>query len=274
MDIGQRIKKYRQNIGMSREELADRLGLSKHAIAKYEQGQRNPDGKLLIKVSDALGIPISYLLESKFLDSKRLKNLLESKGISKETLINVLNLNENIVSSFFNGCEIINSEQIETLNKISDFFEINPGYILGETEFKFFEDDEIESFSLIFDSMKKCSNDDINILSRDILELLFLTLYDPISGEHTELLKILKELINLIYEVDSKLSVNYYATFIDKVTYAKNLLSKKDIELLVNDIKCKFSQNVNKLVDYYSDIDLIHEESIKKIYREIGLEKN
>lgn len=274
MDIGQRIKKYRQNLGMSREELANKLGLSKHAIAKYEQGQRNPDGKLLIKVSDALGIPISYLLESKVLDSKRLKNLLESKGISKETLINGLNLNKNIVSSFFSGCEIIDSDQIETLNKISNFFEINPGYILGETEFKFYEDDEIESFSLIFDSMKKCSNDDINILSRDILELLFLTLYDPISGEHTELLKILKELIDLIYKVNHKLSANYYATFIDKVTYAKDLLSKKEIELLVNDIKCKFSENVNKLVDYYSDIDLIHEETMKKIYREIGLEEN
>lgn len=274
MDIGQRIKKYRQSLGISREELAEKLGLSKHAIAKYEQGQRNPDGKLLIRISDALGIPISYLLESKVLDGKRLKNLLETKGISRETLSKVLNLDEKTVDSFFNDCEIIDSDQIETINKIADFFEINPGYILGETEFKFYEDDEIESFSLIFDSMKKCSNDDINIMSRDILELLFLTLYDPISGENTGLLNILKELIELLYKINHKLSANFYATFIDKVKYNENLLSKEDIELLINNSKEEFSKNINKLVEYYSNIDLIQEETMKKIYREIELEDN
>lgn len=274
MNIGQRIKKCRQNLGISRETLAEKLGLSKHAIAKYEQGQRNPDGQLLVKISDSLGIPISYLLEPKVIDSKRLETLLETKGLSKSAIIDILNLNPSVVDTLFTNCEIIDSEQIESINKIADFFEVNPEYILGETEFKFYEDSEIENFSLIFDYMKECSNDNIKIISRDILELLFLILYNPISAERTELLNALKAIMNLLYNLNHKLSSNYYAKFIDKAQYSEYLLSESDLELIVSNTKEEFSKNVDRLVNYYSDTKIMHKETMEKIYREIDMEDN
>ncbi|MDY4604021.1 helix-turn-helix transcriptional regulator [Clostridium tertium] len=272
MEIGQRIKKCRQNLGMSREELAEKIKLSKYAIAKYEQGQRTPDGLLLSKISEALGISISYLLEPKFIDSKRLTNLLTTKGISQSDLINELELNSDIVNSFFNNCEITTSEQIKNLEKISDYFNVNDEYILGETEFKFFEDYEIANFSLIFDSIKESSNDNIRIMTRDILELLFLTLYDSISGEHTELLKILKGFINTLYEIQNKLSNNYYAKFIDKAENDNRLLSQKDLLSLIATSKKEFSKNTDELVNYYSNEKLIHEETISKIYKDLDID--
>ena len=42
MEIGEKIKASRQKKQMSREELAKKVGLSKFAIIKYEQGQRIP----------------------------------------------------------------------------------------------------------------------------------------------------------------------------------------------------------------------------------------
>ncbi|EQK67991.1 helix-turn-helix family protein [Clostridioides difficile CD90] len=40
--IGEKIKQYRKSINMSRDELANKIGCSVHAIAKYEQNQRMP----------------------------------------------------------------------------------------------------------------------------------------------------------------------------------------------------------------------------------------
>lgn len=41
--IGEKIKQYRKTLNLSRDELANKIGCSVHAIAKYEQNQRKPN---------------------------------------------------------------------------------------------------------------------------------------------------------------------------------------------------------------------------------------
>jgi len=65
MDIGERIKSIRQNKKMSREDLATKLGVSKFTIAKYEQGQRWPNIKILKEIATALEVPFSELAGEK-----------------------------------------------------------------------------------------------------------------------------------------------------------------------------------------------------------------
>ena len=54
--IGQRIKTIRTCIGLSRQELGEKIGLSADRILQYETGRRKPKIPLLKQIADALGV--------------------------------------------------------------------------------------------------------------------------------------------------------------------------------------------------------------------------
>lgn len=53
-NLGKKLKEARKRKNITQEELAKRIGISKHAIAKYEQGQREPNLKILTSIIDEL----------------------------------------------------------------------------------------------------------------------------------------------------------------------------------------------------------------------------
>lgn len=62
VNIGKRIKAARQKAGMSQEELAQSIGVTKSTISKYEKGAREPRYDQLQRIAAALGTSISNLL--------------------------------------------------------------------------------------------------------------------------------------------------------------------------------------------------------------------
>lgn len=63
MNIGDRIKKRRKEIGMSAEQLAKRIGKSPATVYRYENGGiRNVDSRALIPIADALGVSPGVLM--------------------------------------------------------------------------------------------------------------------------------------------------------------------------------------------------------------------
>ena len=63
---GQKIKERREEIGMSQQELANRVGLkTKSAISLIENNKRGIEKDLLVKFADALVCPVDYLVEQK-----------------------------------------------------------------------------------------------------------------------------------------------------------------------------------------------------------------
>lgn len=62
VNIGKRIKSARQKVGMSQEELAQTIGVTKSTISKYEKGAREPRYDQLQRIATALGTSISNLL--------------------------------------------------------------------------------------------------------------------------------------------------------------------------------------------------------------------
>lgn len=56
MNIGERIRTYREALKMSQEELGKRVGLSKNSIYLYEKGERTPQSDNLLKIAAALQI--------------------------------------------------------------------------------------------------------------------------------------------------------------------------------------------------------------------------
>ena len=65
MTMGNVIKKYRKNKGMTQEEMAARLGVTAPAVNKWERGNTLPDVALLAPIARLLGITTDELLSFK-----------------------------------------------------------------------------------------------------------------------------------------------------------------------------------------------------------------
>ncbi len=58
-----RIKKAREQKGLTREQLGERIGVSPSAIGKWETGDRTPSSDTLARLSEELGVSTDYLLK-------------------------------------------------------------------------------------------------------------------------------------------------------------------------------------------------------------------
>ena len=63
MSIADRIQTLRKGHGISQEELADIIGVSRQAISKWESGQTTPDIEKIILLSDYFHVTTDYLLK-------------------------------------------------------------------------------------------------------------------------------------------------------------------------------------------------------------------
>ena len=61
-DIGNNIRTIRIQLGITQEELAERLYITRQAISSYETGRTRPDVDMLIKIADALNTDTNALL--------------------------------------------------------------------------------------------------------------------------------------------------------------------------------------------------------------------
>ena len=60
--LGERVLTLRRKRGWTQDELADRLGLQKHAILRWEKGRNLPRSETLHQLAAVLGTTPSYLL--------------------------------------------------------------------------------------------------------------------------------------------------------------------------------------------------------------------
>ena len=63
MDMAQRIQQLRRSKGLSQEELAGRLGVSRQAVSKWEGGQSAPDAEKIVALSEGFGVTTDWLLK-------------------------------------------------------------------------------------------------------------------------------------------------------------------------------------------------------------------
>ncbi len=62
MNIGERIQKLRKESGMSQEELADVIGVSRQAVSKWESGQSLPDTEKIVLMCEHFSVSADYIL--------------------------------------------------------------------------------------------------------------------------------------------------------------------------------------------------------------------
>lgn len=77
MDFSERVKKLREDAGLTQEELAAKLGVSRPAVGMWENKRSRPRLDKMNQLSDLFGVPVSELLgERQVVGSSRLVPLL------------------------------------------------------------------------------------------------------------------------------------------------------------------------------------------------------
>ncbi len=109
-----RLKIFRKRNSFTQEEIAEKLGVSRQAVAKWERGESMPDIESCIKLADLYGVTIDNLVRS-----------IEEYEISGE-------------GKHIFGCSKMNSKgQITLPAKCREIFGLNAGdniLILGDEE--------------------------------------------------------------------------------------------------------------------------------------------
>jgi len=62
IEIANRLYQYRQRFNLSQEELAEKLGISRQAVSKWERAEASPDTENLINLAKLYGVTIDELL--------------------------------------------------------------------------------------------------------------------------------------------------------------------------------------------------------------------
>lgn len=85
MNMADRIQYLRKTKGLSQEELADKVGVSRQAVSKWESEQSIPDLDKIIIMSDFFGVTTDYIL-------KGIEPVVDNEQMSKQFASKVLYL--------------------------------------------------------------------------------------------------------------------------------------------------------------------------------------
>ena len=94
VDMGDRIKKLRTERGMTQPNLAERLNVTRSAIAAYENGSRLPSLDVLMKLSKQFNVTSDYLLGIDDGESVSLEGLADDDKVLVKEMIETLRIHE------------------------------------------------------------------------------------------------------------------------------------------------------------------------------------
>lgn len=82
MIISEKINQLRREHGWSQEELAEKLGVSRQAISKWENGTAMPDIDKVIKLSELFGVSTDYLLHEEYEPKQEVGFTVRTESVS------------------------------------------------------------------------------------------------------------------------------------------------------------------------------------------------
>ena len=80
MEIGTQIKKYRTELNLSQDELAEKVFVSRQTISNWENDKNYPDIKSLLLLSSFFGISLDILVKG---DLKEMKKQINTEDIKR-----------------------------------------------------------------------------------------------------------------------------------------------------------------------------------------------
>ncbi|MBO5336489.1 MAG: helix-turn-helix transcriptional regulator [Lachnospiraceae bacterium] len=81
MKISEKIVHLRKRNGLSQEDLAEKLEVSRQAISRWEMGTAKPDANNILQISRLFGVTTDYLLHDEYESDNDLPKIKESNHI-------------------------------------------------------------------------------------------------------------------------------------------------------------------------------------------------
>ncbi len=95
--IGKFIAKQRKLKELTQEELAEKLGITKNAVSKWERGLCLMDMSLLKPLSEILGVSINEILAGEIIEEKDIEKKSEENIIKLTELVNLKSMKYGII---------------------------------------------------------------------------------------------------------------------------------------------------------------------------------
>ena len=80
MELGKQIKKYRSEMNLSQEELADKVFVSRQTVSNWENDKNYPDIKSLLLLSEVFGVSLDILVKG---DIEKMKKVINETEVKK-----------------------------------------------------------------------------------------------------------------------------------------------------------------------------------------------
>jgi len=95
--IGNRIRQGREALELTRDQLAELLGISSYYLGQLERGERQMSLPVLVKISEKLHVSLDYLVLGK--DSGACQNTTEIEALLKKCSKNELELVKRLIKT-------------------------------------------------------------------------------------------------------------------------------------------------------------------------------
>lgn len=112
MKIGERIRALRLDAGMTQEELAQRIGLKKQNISRYENSRVEPNIRTAKRIAEALGVSLEEMAVGVTVSDTPISSELEQ----------------------FSSAAILTEDEQELLAKYQQLTELNKGRVLQQID--------------------------------------------------------------------------------------------------------------------------------------------
>ncbi len=123
MIFSEKLSVLRKNKGLTQEGLAEKIHVSRQAVAKWESGQAYPDIANLIQISDLMNVTVDYLVR----DGECMMNVVSADNPDLDELIQFrLEANVNTYAAFMNE---VQSTRLDS----HDFRYENGDYVYHDT---------------------------------------------------------------------------------------------------------------------------------------------
>ena len=94
MDVGIRIKKYREKQNISQDELAEKIFVSRQTISNWENNKSYPDIKSLLLLSNIFKVSLDDFMKG---DIEKIKNLVNTQKVREFNIIGYIYLAELLI---------------------------------------------------------------------------------------------------------------------------------------------------------------------------------
>ena len=132
MNFNEKLMNLRKKEGLSQEELAEKLNVTRQTISKWELGQTSPDMEKLSEIAKIFNTSVDELLSEKEIETEPIKNDDEEKTSKRNGTIVVIliialvcvlvTVGYLIFAKIFSSAFGIKKQEQEIVNDFMDFF--------------------------------------------------------------------------------------------------------------------------------------------------------